>query len=115
MEVMTSTIQHVAMTPSVSVGTTPASTQQQTEPKQQATTTKVSEKEVQQAIAEIISNIAGVNESIGFGYEEKLGQLYVLVTDKQSSEVIREVPSKDFIKHKLAMQEMIGLLLDRKA
>lgn len=76
---------------------------------------KVSLKDVQQAIQHANASLPGSNESISFGYEEKLGQLYVQVTDKHSGAVIREIPSKEFIQHSVFMREMIGLLLDRKA
>jgi len=76
---------------------------------------KVSEQEIRQQVAKANVEIAGSNENISFGYAEKLGQLFVQVTDAKSGEVIREIPSKDFIQHRLAMREMIGLLLDKKA
>jgi len=77
----------------------------------------VTEKEVRQAIEQASVDIqsAGLSETIGFGYEAKLNMLYVQVKDAKSGEVIREIPSKDFIKHQLAMREMVGLLLDKKA
>jgi len=113
MEAITSSIKAPAVTPTVSLGsvhTTNVKTEQPT-PQKEAV---VTEKKVQQAINDIVSSIGSANESIGFSYEAKLGQLFVMVTDNKSGEVIREVPSKDFIKHKLAMQEMIGLFLDKQ-
>ena len=112
MEAITSTIQNTTVAPALSLGAVQA-TKVQVEPTVQEPKQSISEKDVQQAISQVTSNIGKSNESIGFSYEEKLGQLFVLVTDNKSGEVIREVPSKDFIKHKLAMQEMIGLLLDK--
>jgi len=87
------------------------------QPKTTAQTSEqpITENDVKKAIQEVVANLPNSHESIGFNYEEKLGQLYVQVTDSVSGDVIREVPSKDFIKHKLAMQEMIGLLLDKQA
>ncbi len=114
MEAISSTIQNTAVTPTVNVGAIQTSVQPNIEPQPKQTNIKVSEKEVQQVISEVTSTLGQINESIGFSYEKKLGQLFVTVTDNQSGEVIREVPSKDFIKHKLAMQEMIGLLLDKQ-
>ena len=73
------------------------------------------EREVQKAISEATSAFAGANESVSFHYEKRLGLLYVQVTDNQSGEVIREIPSKDFIQHRIAMREMVGLMLDKQA
>jgi len=58
---------------------------------------------------------SGSNETISFAYEEKLNQLYVKIVDQNSGAVVREIPSKDFIRHQIALREMIGLILDKKA
>lgn len=75
----------------------------------------VSEQELKQAVQKANHSFAGSNESVGFTYEEKLGQLFVQITDSTSGEVIREVPSKEFIQHQVAMKELVGLLLDKQA
>ena len=119
MEAITTAVKTSTVTPPLGLGTQQApikaKVQAPVNPAPKQVEQPITEKEVQQAINEITSALAGSNESIGFNYEEKLGQLYVQVTDNVSGEVIRELPSKDFIKHKLAMQEMIGLLLDKQA
>ena len=74
----------------------------------------VTEQQVKQAVSKANAMFAGSNESVAFHYEKKLGLLYVQVTDTQSGEVIREIPSKDFINHRLAMREMVGLILDKQ-
>ncbi|MDX8389700.1 MAG: flagellar protein FlaG [Mariprofundaceae bacterium] len=76
-----------------------------------------SEQEVQKAVEQATQEIAslGSSETIGFSYEKKLNLLFVQIKDLDSGEVVREVPSKDFIKHQIAVREMIGLILDKKA
>jgi len=71
--------------------------------------------DVKRAVDQANAQLAGANESISFGYEEQLGQLVVQVTDKKSGQVIRQLPSKEFIQHQIFMREMIGLFLDKKA
>ena len=90
----------------------PVSTEQQVQNKAEQ---QVKEKDVQKAVQQANVEMASSNTSvaISFGYEEKLGQLFVQVRDEDSGEVIREIPSRDFIQHKIAMREMIGLLLDK--
>jgi len=89
----------------------PAEQQVQNTPEQ-----KITRQDVQQAIQQANQEMSSMpNESIQFGYEEKLGQLFVQVTDKTSGEVIREIPSKEFIQHRIFMREMVGLLLDKQA
>ncbi|MDX8388598.1 MAG: flagellar protein FlaG [Ghiorsea sp.] len=87
------------------------STTNHAQPKEQP----VTEQQVKQVVSEANTALAGSNESVAFHYEKKLGLLYVQVTDNQSGEVIREIPSKDFIQHRLAMREMVGLILDKEA
>ena len=77
----------------------------------------VTEKSVQAAVnkANQMLASAGSNETISFAYESKLNQLYVKIVDQNSGAVVREIPSKDFIRHQIALREMIGLILDKKA
>jgi flagellar protein FlaG len=91
--------------------TTPAPAEQAVQGQEK----NVSAAEVSKAVAQANVEFSGSKETIGFGYEEKLGQLYVQVKDKASGEVIREIPSRDFIRHRIAMREMIGLILDKQA
>jgi len=75
---------------------------------------EVSEKNLKAAVAQANVEMASNSESVTFGYEKQLGLLYVQVTDNDSGKVVREIPSKDFIAHRVAMREMIGLLLDKQ-
>jgi len=76
---------------------------------------EVSEKALQVAVSQANMEVASNSESVTFGYEKQLGLLYVQVTDNDSGKVVREIPSKDFIAHRVAMREMVGLLLDKQA
>jgi len=51
--------------------------------------------------------------SVSFGYESKLGQMFVQIHDGAGS-VIGEFPSKSQRALQIAMNEMVGLLLDKK-
>jgi flagellar protein FlaG len=93
----------------------PVPAEQKVQQNVQSAGSQVSEQAVRQEVAKANFEMAGSNEAITFGYEAKLGQLYVQVTDKNTGQVIREIPSKDFIQHRIAMREMIGLLLDKSA
>lgn len=69
---------------------------------------------VMEAVRRANSEHATLKERIGFGYEERLGQLYVKVIDRVTGKVIKEVPPKEFLEHRAAMRELIGLILDKK-
>lgn len=76
---------------------------------------KVSEDRVRQAVQQANIEFAGSNQKVGFGYEKRLGQLYVQVLDKDTGAVVREIPPRDFIEHQAFMKELAGLILDRNA
>lgn len=70
---------------------------------------------VQQAVKQANAAVQSSNRSISFGYEERLGELIVQVSDKTTGQLIHQFPSKDFIQFQIHMREMVGLLLDKKA
>jgi len=75
--------------------------------------TQISEQQVKQAVEQL--NREFPSESVGFAYEKRLNMLLVQVTDKATGAVVKEFPSKDFVEHKVAMQAMVGVILDRQA
>ena len=96
--------------PSAKVGVNPKIAQQA--PAKQA---KVSEESVRHAVQQANIEFAGSNQKVGFGYEKRLGQLYVQVLDKETGAVVKEIPPQDFIEHQAFMKELAGILLDRNA
>jgi len=54
-----------------------------------------------------------MDPSVSFGYEVKLGQLFVQIHDGKTQQVIGEFPSKSARSLQIAMNEMVGLLLDK--
>ncbi|MES0371366.1 MAG: flagellar protein FlaG [Mariprofundaceae bacterium] len=82
--------------------------------RQDAEKKQPTEQEVQQAVAEASREFSGPNEKIAFGYEKRLNMLIVQVQDRETGEVIREIPPREFIDFRIAMRERIGLLLDKQ-
>jgi len=78
---------------------------------------KPTQKAVEQVVNQANQRLAatGSNESIRFTYVEKLDQFYISIVDQNTGKVVREFPSKDIIRSRIAMREMIGLILDKKA
>jgi len=56
----------------------------------------------------------GSDRSVSFGYEEKLGQMFVQIHDARTGSVVGEFPSKGQRALQIAMNEMVGLILDKK-
>ena len=92
----------------------PVSNEPSLKAQQDAQKRQPTEQEVQQAVAEANSKFSGPNEKIAFGYEKRLNMLIVQVQDRNTGEVVREIPPKEFIDFKVAMRERIGLLLDKQ-
>lgn len=76
--------------------------------------TKIAEEEVRKAVEQANATFTTLNQKIGFGYEKRLNQIYVQVLDRETGEVVKEIPPKEFIEHRAAMREMIGLILDKQ-
>ncbi|MBL1352280.1 MAG: flagellar protein FlaG [Zetaproteobacteria bacterium] len=55
-----------------------------------------------------------IQSSVSFGYEAKLGQMFVQIHDGETGSVIGEFPSKSSRALQIAMNEIVGLLLDKK-
>lgn len=73
--------------------------------------------DVRRAVNRANTQIAGQNEGIKFGFSEATGQLFVQVVDKNSGEVIRQIPSREFLAAEAAArniaQSATGLILNR--
>jgi len=82
---------------------------------QKNTEATMSEKAVKGAIQQANHTLKSQNSesSVSFGYESKLGQMFVQIHDARGS-VIGEFPSKSQRSLQIAMNEMVGLILDKK-
>ncbi|MGM7683379.1 flagellar protein FlaG [Cytobacillus sp. Hm23] len=65
--------------------------------------------------------IVGINEfleptytSLKFELHEQLKEYFVVVVDKDTKEVIREIPPKKLLDMYAAMTEFVGLVVDKK-
>jgi len=92
----------------------PVSNEPTLKARQDAEKGQPTEQEVQQVVAEANREYSGPNEKIAFGYEKRLNMLIVQVQDRETGEVVREIPPKEFIDFRVAMRERIGLLLDKQ-
>jgi len=78
----------------------------------QALSDKAMKHAVQQANHLLVSQ--GSQRSISFGYEQKLGQMFVQIHDAATGVVVGEFPSKSQRAMQIAMRDMVGLILDKK-
>jgi len=85
-------------------------------PLQRSSEASMSEQAVKGAIKQANQALQSQNveSSVSFGYEAKLGQMFVQIHDGATGSVIGEFPSKSARALQIAMNEMVGLLLDKK-
>ncbi len=55
------------------------------------------------------------NVELKFNKDDETGQTYVKIVDKETGEVIREIPPEEVRKLAEKLDEMVGILLDKKA
>jgi len=52
--------------------------------------------------------------NLQFSVHQASGQVVVAVTDKESGELIREIPSREMLRLSAKLEEMMGMLFDQK-
>ncbi|MEA3221860.1 MAG: flagellar protein FlaG [Thermodesulfobacteriota bacterium] len=55
-----------------------------------------------------------LNVNLNFSVHEASGQVMVTISDKETGEVIREIPSSEILNLAAKLDEMVGLLFDQK-
>jgi flagellar protein FlaG len=58
--------------------------------------------------------LSASNSHLKFQYHEKLKEYYVTIVDGKTNEVVKEIPSKKLLDVFAAMNEYIGLMVDKK-
>lgn len=54
------------------------------------------------------------NTHLDFSVHEKTDRIVVRITDQETGDVIREIPSEEFLNLAAKLQEMVGLMFDMK-
>ncbi len=55
------------------------------------------------------------NVDLHFSVHQASGQVMVVVTDEDTGEIIREIPSQEMLNLAAKLEEMMGLIFDQKA
>ncbi len=67
---------------------------------------------VQQDIAKLNNEMQNMNKSLRFEIDDTTDEVIVTVVDKESDEVIREIPPEEVRRMRERLDEMAGLLLE---
>ena len=70
---------------------------------------------VQQAIKDANKTIQTLAQSLQFSVDEDSGDMVIKVMDKETKEVIRQIPSKEMLEIAKRLDEFRGLLIRNKA
>lgn len=73
---------------------------------------------VPKALADAISNSAGVDMSmarLSFSKDEETGDIVIKIIDNKTDEVIKQIPAKEFEELRKRLGDILGLVLDKKA
>lgn len=75
---------------------------------------KFNEKTLNKAVDTVNEKLVGSNAECKFGVHKKTGQITVKVLDKQTGDVIREIPPEKILDIVAKALEVAGILLDEK-
>lgn len=70
---------------------------------------------VQEAVDEINKVLHYMNERLEFSIHEATNRVMVRVLDRETDEVLREIPPEQILDLVAKLQELVGLLVDKRA
>lgn len=76
---------------------------------------KISKEALEKGIEEINQNIRIFNTKLSFSVDEPTGKTVIKVSDLETEEVIRVIPPLEFLKIAAKLNEIIGMIFDKKA
>ena len=101
-----------------------AATQQGSEKVEQKTITEAvshqldnseeTKKKVQEAVSKMNEMLEVTNSTSKFIYHDGLERYYVTVVDRETEEVVKEIPPKKILDAFYEMQKMLGMIVDEK-
>lgn len=70
------------------------------------------EKVVEAAVVEMNNYVEKFSTKVGFSIDPESKQLTIIVTDKETGKVIRQIPAKEIVDLKGKMEEITGIIFD---
>ncbi len=75
---------------------------------------EMSHEQVERAVEEVNVFMQTMQRNLSFRVDEQLGKEIISVTDKESEEVIRQIPSEDLVVLLKKLDDVAGILFDTK-
>ncbi|MCK5192454.1 MAG: flagellar protein FlaG [Desulfobulbaceae bacterium] len=76
---------------------------------------RLSNEELAAAVEDIQSRLEVVGTRLGFSIHEETEDLVVEITNRESGELIRQIPSDEVLELRARLDELVGILFDKKA
>lgn len=71
--------------------------------------------QLNKAVEEVNDKMKSLETNVSFGFNDKIESMYVDVTEKHTGQVIRKIPSEEFMKLTEHFREIIGIIFDRRS
>ena len=81
---------------------------------QQLDNSEETKKKVQEAVGKMNEMLEVTNSTSKFMYHDGLERYYVTVVDRETEEVVKEIPPKKILDAFYEMQKMLGMIVDEK-
>jgi flagellar protein FlaG len=82
---------------------------------EKASDRQVSNEELVEAVENIQARLDVVGTRLGFSIHGETEDLVVEITNRESGELIRQSPSEEVLELKARLDELVGILFDKKA
>jgi len=69
---------------------------------------------LEKGIEEINQNVRIFNTKLSFYIDEPTGRTVIKISDRETDEVIREIPPIEFLKIAAKLNEILGIIIDQK-
>ncbi len=82
--------------------------------KDQTPDTKNIRKELSNTVKHLNDNMKALDTNIMFGFNDKINTMFVDVTERSTGKIIRTIPTKEAMSLSEKMQEIVGMIFDKK-
>jgi len=82
--------------------------------KDQTPDTKNIRKELNNTVKHLNDNMKALDTNVLFGFNDKIDTMFVNVTERSTGKVIRTIPTKEAMSLSEKMQEIVGMIFDKK-
>ncbi|WP_051368928.1 flagellar protein FlaG [Psychromonas arctica] len=80
----------------------------------EVTPKQLADEDVQGALEEMNAFVQSMQRNLSFRIDEELGQEVISITDAETQEVIRQIPSEELVVLRKKMDDVVGILFDSK-